>query len=854
MSSSYNNSSLNSQGGCDQIKRKRGRPPKSESLQTSSSTDRYKKISRPIETQHNFADIEHAYGSKNIGSIRRSRRYKPPDPNREMIVIVSEDEAAVRLNIPQNELEEFKVCMNDLIDIDDMETHIPSQDKKDTVVPRFLEIPMSELPSNDDRKGDSHRHLRKKDIITSKSKNLPVSYQFAEYDADSDDETFLGSLSSTEISLSKTSKRAILTMQQFRQMIAILEREFQLAKELNPLVEESIQLEKICASYIEETSHALSWVNALVESLENDTNTSAPNKPTTNPVAGVNLRIDTSLVDRATPLPTPLVSVNSNNFGSSATPTPSSVQPEYNFYHRNPEEENYVPSLPTPDEIRSALQYSNVLEMLLDIYFQSEENIPIMIDGNVSNISHKNIEEVSAAKNVINQVIDYYVSKRSTMRYSPLRCYHDFMMENWSRNSYSIPLSHRDYKEENVLEEERVMLHLRKDFDKARLIVDRVRRRERMKRDLIRLSASSIPDRYNSEVATTDMADIIVVPPRFTLEYIPYNIPKETYKDNVNVQQDSAPIQNHIDAPNDHVVMPVTDVPETLQQTTGDGDLQIKKVDPIPEKAEVITTSRQSFGHKGINLSNSIWSADEDKLLLLGVASCGLGRWLEVREDFALNGRSSAQMNQRFFKLTKWRNASIQGESSSDKLEHPSDANADTNQTNTIENECETNKMQNNIATHSNYKFSRANLSPILVNLLDNFSEEEVWNRISLRYLLDSHHQERRSGRPVKHPIHIPIPREYKRKGYLNYEHLVYRRPSSPNFKLNSSNDKSSHHPQSFGDCMDVTSSSSVSCDGSEGYKSSANELASAGRFTRKSQVQTVSQSNSIQLLGRRKR
>jgi hypothetical protein len=37
------------------------------------------------------------------------------------------------------------------------------------------------------------------------------------------------------------------------------------------------------------------------------------------------------------------------------------------------------------------------------------------------------------------------------------------------------------------------------------------------------------------------------------------------------------------------------------------------------------------------------WEVDEDKLLLLGVAACGMGRWREIREHFGLL-RNSAQM------------------------------------------------------------------------------------------------------------------------------------------------------------------------------------------------------------------
>jgi hypothetical protein len=41
------------------------------------------------------------------------------------------------------------------------------------------------------------------------------------------------------------------------------------------------------------------------------------------------------------------------------------------------------------------------------------------------------------------------------------------------------------------------------------------------------------------------------------------------------------------------------------------------------------------------------WSADDDRLLLLGVAACGVGRWSDIREEFTLS-RNSSQMNQRF--------------------------------------------------------------------------------------------------------------------------------------------------------------------------------------------------------------
>jgi len=91
---------------------------------------------------------------------------------------------------------------------------------------------------------------------------------------------------------------------------------------------------------------------------------------------------------------------------------------------------------------------------------------------------------------ILGEIYNYWVEKRSCHLDSLLRCYHNFMMDEWHQ-APSMPPLPEDFNIEELKKGHMELHRLRFDLDRARLIVDRVRRRERIKKDLIKLSSDN---------------------------------------------------------------------------------------------------------------------------------------------------------------------------------------------------------------------------------------------------------------------------------------------------------------------------------------------------------------------------
>ena len=119
-------------------KRKRGRPaglhkrhgssgnvPRNESVASlSSDTDRASVfgvgsgIGSNATTMSNLGLSSLGLGLS-AGLFRRSRRYRPPDPHRELLVIMPGEDPAMILGIPSHELDEFVISFNEPIDYEE---------------------------------------------------------------------------------------------------------------------------------------------------------------------------------------------------------------------------------------------------------------------------------------------------------------------------------------------------------------------------------------------------------------------------------------------------------------------------------------------------------------------------------------------------------------------------------------------------------------------------------------------------------------------------------------------------------------------------------------------------------------
>ena len=151
----------------------------------------------------------------------------------------------------------------------------------------------------------------------------------------------------------------------------------------------------------------------------------------------------------------------------------------------------------------------------------------------------------------------------------------------------------------------------------------------------------------------------------------------------------------------------------------------------------------------------------------MGVAACGVGRWTEIREDFLL-ARNSAQMNQRFTRLAKRRCVLI--ELSAKKKQ---------NRKNTTDfRETEYTDVRTAHMSPEEVVYARKQLPVLIRNMLENFSEDSVWESIAVRYLTEKHHKDKRCGRPTKYPLPIPIPSHLLNGGHLSRKKMLLRRPS----------------------------------------------------------------------------
>jgi len=169
------------------------------------------------------------------------------------------------------------------------------------------------------------------------------------------------------------------------------------------------------------------------------------------------------------------------------------------------------------------------------------------------------------------------------------------------------------------------------------------------------------------------------------------------------------------------------------------------------------------------------WSSTEDKLLLLGVATSGVGRWTEMREDFLLK-RNSAQMNQRFTRLAG--RHSVFTELGAQQ----SDTNAEL-KFKQLKLKDDYKDVRTKPVCADEEKELLEMLPEAVAEMLENFSEDTIWDSIAIRHIMDSQAQEKRSGRPQKYALPIHIPRHMQHGNWINYRDLIIDRPNEVNIR-----------------------------------------------------------------------
>lgn len=90
---------------------------------------------------------------------------------------------------------------------------------------------------------------------------------------------------------------------------------------------------------------------------------------------------------------------------------------------------------------------------------------------------------------VLKEIYGYWIEKRSRCTTSLVRCFHHYIMDQWRPDdSVALPLP-ADFSVSSMKTSYIHLQRMRKALDRARLITDRVRRRERLKRDVLRASS-----------------------------------------------------------------------------------------------------------------------------------------------------------------------------------------------------------------------------------------------------------------------------------------------------------------------------------------------------------------------------
>jgi len=95
---------------------------------------------------------------------------------------------------------------------------------------------------------------------------------------------------------------------------------------------------------------------------------------------------------------------------------------------------------------------------------------------------------------VLKEIYGYWIEKRSRCTTSLVRCFHHYIMDQWRPDdSVALPLP-ADFSVSSMKTSYIHLQRMRKALDRARLITDRVRRRERLKRDVLRASSDDDED------------------------------------------------------------------------------------------------------------------------------------------------------------------------------------------------------------------------------------------------------------------------------------------------------------------------------------------------------------------------
>lgn len=677
-------------------------------------------------------------------STRRSRRYKPVDIFRDLIVLMPNIDARKRMGVGTLESEDFLRCMDDVVEYEEdsdgdvqpiayisLPTSVLNDKSKETIsagsnTNKVVHIPRVTLSSDDLRRplstprgtettlssSPGYRIASINDVSElsvhgSERSAFPSFSDDQDYDCDTEDEVFIQLCNSVGIcratSLSLTQSH-VMTETVLEQLVASLEQQLEWAYDN---IEASGSAHSTVNTCEEKLSDVTGWVQSLNQCFDPE---SVPDISLLNEMLSENLTYSGSQAPELTmahftdlfvgdmPMENPYLpsswagarslSRKMSRGRQAVLPTPKqsdavqthSEATSYESTPRNPNEDIFSSGRALAsnsiknarDKLQALLPLSKAHPVLLELFrfysplksIQCEVSpTPTLnstaVESYLDTLRPHNlvcVELEASIQSPIDLSVDHYlatlvywywVSKRSLQRTSLIRSYQRFSMRNWSRSMPRYPyvplcrVKHlagvnavrsvgesepsRPQTLDSLEEEANGLEQLRWDLEHVRTIVDRVRRREKVKRDYFRVTGTCLSgDDLSSDCYAKHSTKLSHESPlrAITSKKIFYDSeprrvgrPRKTSSNMDTSDVDVATVSRR-----------------KSFDFGGSSILAQRESEKKRKRRESISIVKSSEPGAVSKKDMILWLTD--KILLTGVALYGIGRWMEIKSRF----------------------------------------------------------------------------------------------------------------------------------------------------------------------------------------------------------------------------
>jgi hypothetical protein len=530
-------------------KRKRGRPPKLNKTPTSSAKgkgielgianikgltlDLYSDESDFIESdaengkrrRSHLESFEHTLDLSKLmspsapslldpaASVRRSHRGRKLDPTRTLTVLWPGDDPRTTFDVrSEADWESLQLALSaDILwDLSDQESEhdLPLVDKTHVQTPRVIERPPMSFstytaPTNSVSNSSTNSRSTKGVSSTRRkqyAQNKP-SYDYSavyeDYDANSEDEALMHNLA-LQLSGGNISTSQNITPRLFERLICRLERELELFRcfsqslsetsaalqHANSTINDSIDIYKLAKKKIQvgNATKSRDEDNNAADVIINDNADSAAN--TTASITSASSSSEGGMIRKSNSTNSLQSLASSSNNPNPSTSADTSISNVVT---------NKLFQAISWEDIHTWIPEDRAMALLLPI-----------LQSASTNLTHE--DQVV----VIKHIYSHWVHKTIGRKQSLLRTYHRFRMHIWqsvlnstSNNAFdttsitsSSSTAFADYSTKSLLHAYSQLQRLRRDLDRGRLIVDRLRRREKMKKEYVRTCIDDITNVY----------------------------------------------------------------------------------------------------------------------------------------------------------------------------------------------------------------------------------------------------------------------------------------------------------------------------------------------------------------------